>query len=274
MPRLLRSLPLVAALGSTAAFAVYPNTPSDSEFTSVGYLNGGGASGVAIDSRWVLTASHVDGTKFTLPGVSGDFNVLQSISAPLINGVQPDLRLLQVDRDLPSFTRVDDRSAVNRIVAIVGVGDTGSYDAAGIAPSAGGNVRRRANNLAEFQEDVFYDAAMTTRFNTLLYRIDRPSSPNYVVGEGGLLSGDSGGGFFADFGDGFRLVGTNSFIASATATSTAYEYGAFGGASALSDPAALSFIRTYVPQAVVPEPATLAALGVGALGLLRRRRLK
>src|SRR3954468_15270284 len=89
---------LCLAIAPTLACAVYPNTGPDAIYNMVGQF--GGASAVAIDPFWVLTAAHVDGTTFTLPGV-GTFNVVQDVTHPVA-----DLRLLRVDSAIPLFSRV------------------------------------------------------------------------------------------------------------------------------------------------------------------------
>src|SRR4051812_3905589 len=94
-----RLVALLAALAPAAAFAVYPNTGPDAIFNMVGQF--GGASAVAIDPFWVLTAAHVDGGQFVLPGI-GTYNVVQDVTHPFA-----DLRLLRVDQAMPVYSRID-----------------------------------------------------------------------------------------------------------------------------------------------------------------------
>lgn len=276
MPRALRSLPLMLALSASSAFAVFPNNGVDTEYTSVGRF--GDASGVAIDTRWVLTAQHVNGSVFSLPGY-GDFNVvtiggvLQNFEPAVVAGKRPDLRLIQVDRDLPFFTKIDTRVPLFGTVDIVGFGDTGTEGGGGYdVPDTANDTRRQASNRIEGLEDISFSPTGEPYWSTMYYRLDSPTSPGRVPNEGGLAGGDSGGGFFYDFGDGARLVATNSAIGSETPTSSLFAYGAYGFGTYLGDEQAQSFLRQYVPQAVVPEPATFAALGLGALAMLRRRK--
>ncbi len=270
MPRLLRSLPLVLVLCSAPAFAVFPNFGPDTEYTSVGRL--GSSSAVAIDTRWVLSAEHVNGSVFTLPGF-GDFNVVQNVVPEIVDGERPDLRLLQVDRDLPVFTRIDTRLPLFGVVDIVGFGETGSEESGGFGlPGGTAGTRRQASNRVEGLAVISLNQSGVPYWTTMYYQLSSPTDPTRVANEGGLAGGDSGGGFFHDFGDGPRLIGTNSAIGRETPTSSEFAYGGYGFATYLGDDRAKAFLNQYVPQAVVPEPATMAALGLGALALLRRRK--
>ena len=271
-------LPLLALAASASAFAVFPNNGTDTLFPFVGsYTNTGSGfgSGVVIDPHYVLTSEH-DGTAttFELPGY-GSFPVAQNIVAPAFNGLTPDLRLLRFDIALPVFTRIDERAPVGGTVALVGFGNTGTEGGAGF--NVQGNTmgtRRVAFNRVEGLATIT-DANDAPLYTALYYTLDRPGSAYRVPGEGGVAAGDSGGGWFYDFGDGMRLVATSEGVIGGDGTNaTRYDYDGLGFGAYLGAPESSSFIRQYVPQAIVPEPATLAVLGFGAFALARRRRTR
>ena len=271
MPRSIRSLALLVTLAASSAYAVFPNSGADNTFTSVGQF--GGASGVAIDPFWVLSAAHIDGNTFVLNGET--YNVLQNVVPESVNDERPDLRLLRVDRAMPTFTRIDTRLPLLGTVDIVGFGDTGNeIEASGGFDFPGGfpTARRRATNRIEGLADISFDQDGSPFWTTMFYQLTSPSGEGRTANEGGLAGGDSGGGFFFNFGDGIRLVGTNSAVGSETATSSPFSYGGFGFATYLGDERSVAFLNQYVPQAVVPEPTTIAVLGLGAVAFLRRRK--
>lgn len=271
------------ALGLLAAgnaLAIFPDYGRDTQFSSVGFFtNTGGAigSGVAIDPHWVLTAAH-DGTTgtFTIPGATDaenqNFTVIESFVAPTTATSSPDLQLLHIAETLPSFTRIDLRSPEGAIATLVGAGITGTEISGGYSiPGNGQGVRRKATNRIEGFADIT-DADDNFLYTGLYYDLSSPSSPNRVANEGGIAGGDSGGGWFVDFGDGPRLVAVSEGIVGPNGGDDYFVYGAFGFGESLGAPEAQSFLNQHVPQATVPEPATFAALGLGLAALLRRHR--
>lgn len=278
----MRLLSPVLALAAASAFAVYPNNGPDTTYTSV--LSFSGASGVAIDARWVLTAQHV-GAPSTIQVGSTVYNVIGNFEPAVIGNRRPDLRLLQVDADLPSFTRIDVRAPLLGTVDIVGYGSSGvetsfGYDFPGRPEDAQG-VRRRATNRIEGFADIHFDpngnppSPQYPAWTTMYFDLTAPGGEGRTAQEGGLQGGDSGGGFFHDFGDGGgpRLVAINSAIGTYEENQSQFFFGqGVGFGVYLGDGESQAFLQQYVPQAMVPEPATFAALGLGALAMLRRRK--
>ena len=189
---------------------------------------------------------------------------------------------------------------VGRVVTTVGYGVPGvgtDFDESQLDQDF---RRRAAQNIVDAIvptdfEEVSDRGAIVTDFdspagdsNSLKDYADEPiSDPLPLALEGMGTPGDSGGGIFADFGQGFRLVG----IASASVHLDDEEgsdrtltgrYGTIGFESPLARPATIGFLaENGVPlpgrQIAVPEPLSAALFGLGLLtfsGLSRfgRRR--
>jgi len=219
---------------------------------------------VAIDPYWVLTAAHVDGSQFVLPGI-GTYNVVQDITHPFA-----DLRLLQVDQPMPVYARLDMQDDVGATVTFAGYGLTGTprTDGTGFDVTGADGNRHAANNKIDYTEMISFNAGQTP-WDTYVYTLDAPDSPNAVAGEGGISFGDSGGGWFRQQGSQWLLVATNDAIDYAPGTSDFYTWGATG--YGVRDYEYSDWIGSYVPDAV-PEPVSMLVLGGGLLGLIARRR--
>ncbi|MER3496451.1 MAG: hypothetical protein C4320_06495, partial [Armatimonadota bacterium] len=179
------------------------------------------------------------------------------------------------DRDLPGFYKIDVRSVVGLTVDLVGFGGTGNEVSGGFTfPGGEPTVRRRATNRIEGYEDISFASSppFEPYWTTMFYNLSAPGDPTRTANEGGVYFGDSGGGFFHNFGDGIHLVATTSAIDGVDGTDNYGGYGATGYGTYLGSPESQAFLRQYVPQAVVPEPFSLSVLAVGTLALLRRRR--
>lgn len=247
-----RSVLLLALIGvSVPAIAIAPDGGANTTFTFVGKI--GGASGVAIGARSVITAKHVGGMTFDVGG-----SVFTAVSR--VNHPTWDLSVLTFGTDLPGFYSLGSSSPLGSAVTMVGYGQTGVLNTAGngYTITGGGGVRRAGGNTIHGKQFV-------TDFG--------PSLLSFLVGNGDavLVAGDSGGGFFM----GNQLVGVNSFIFTTNETLPSYGFASqnggtpyFGsGAIDLTDPG----VRAWVNSAV-PEPGTMVALAVGLAALARRRR--
>ena len=91
-----------------------------------------------------------------------------------------------------------------------------------------------------------------------------------VIGEGQLAPGDSGGSLVVNG----KLAGVNTYVQSTTSAlyGTYYAYGLHGGAYRLTGEDKTWLLQSAATYQAVPEPATIAALGLGLATILRRRR--
>jgi len=267
-----------ALVGAVPAFslAVFPDNGPDTHFTSVGTY--AGASAVAIDPFWVLTARHIDGGNFSTPEL-GTFNVLEDHASP-----DSDLRLLKVDHAISNYTRISTLDMTNQEVSLVGFGGTGVTSANGWTITGNDGHRHSAVNMVEGMDQISFDPSGNPNWSAWFYELDKPGAGNglygsngWIPGEGGIFAGDSGGGWFNTLGGVDYLVATNSAIDDALPGGTLTDYFQRGYGTRLNDPLNVSWITSFVPNAFVtpvPEPASMAALGLGALALVRRRRRK
>jgi len=250
---------------SLSAFAVAPGTATDTntpDFNFVGSLNG--ASGVLVGADTVLTAKHVGGGTFTMPGY-GSFSM---VAGSAVSDPNSDLTLFHINVGttvLPYVTIDVSAMHFGDTVTMVGFGGSGSLNSinTGYDINIGAGTRRKANGIYEFTEYV-----QDVPSNYLAgYSLIAPLRTN---GQAALVGGDSGGGWFRNG----MLVGTNAFIGT-WGTGGTYAFSSSNtdffasGAISLSDNQ--MFLRNN-GVAVVPEPASFAVLGLGAFALLRRKR--
>jgi hypothetical protein len=250
-------------------------------FTSVGQIVIGGTGGSAtlIGTNWVLTAAHVNGGggtgTFSLNGTS--YNVTNVFTHPLWSG---DVGVGGFDFCLgfipggvagtpTGYYAGNDE--LGRMSTSVGFGATGTGLTG--ATEAGGTKRGFTN---------FIDARNLPDLPGLLTDFDNPDGSGNSLGgpagltalEGAVASGDSGGALFVDFFGTFLQVGVTSYAAGPVGE----PFGKYGWLSGYAD---LTLGAEWIQQTTgiapvtpVPEPATMAVLGLGALALLRRKRGK
>lgn len=261
----MRRIPLIAFVAlPVASFAIIPNYGEDTFFTGVGQL--GGASCVAIAPNWVITARHVGGTTVSFNG--SNFTAVQRFDHD-----EADIALLKfnVSLGVPTYG-IDFNSPLGRTVTLVGFGGTGTAGATGVTITGGAGVRRSADNVVDRANRVTFDNI--DFFDSWEYDLDGPTGNGTLGGpalarEGGLWFGDSGGAWLVDNGGSWNLVGVNSYIDDGNNNQQYSDWGDLGGGVALR-----SYQGWIETQMGVPEPASLAVLGLGALALVRRKRAR
>jgi hypothetical protein len=202
----MRVRPILFALGVLAvpASGVYPSPEEDTIFTSVGKF--GGASAVAIAPYWVISARHVNGTTFELPNV-GTFSVVENYPSGIA-----DLRLLKLSKPVPFWSpilfepvRRAGFPALSEKVTLVGFGENGTVrpDGGGYTQGTIDGKRHRTVNMIEGIETISFDMWPGMSWATYYVENDNPTTATglygpygWIPGEGGLGSGDSGGGWF------------------------------------------------------------------------------
>lgn len=237
-----------------AALAVVPDNGPDLDFAFVGMVGGGG-SGTAIMQRAVLTAKHVGGMSYHLNGVT--YNAVQRIDHPTV-----DISILNFGVDLPGWHTLGNTANPGDTITMVGYGSTGVLNGAGNGYdiTGGGGTRRKGTNLFDFRANV-------ANFG--------PSIISFLVdnGDAALAGGDSGGAFFVNN----TIVGVNSFIFNQrSGVLPNYGFASQNGGTAYFGSGAIDLtvpdINTWVRNNAVPEPASVAVIGLGLAALLRPRR--
>ncbi len=264
---------LAATLAPLAAHAVVATTstfdpgPQDASWTGVGAMSG--ASAVAIGPHLVLTAGHVSAGDFLLGG--DVYRMVSTEIAPAWRRKGVDLRLVTVDETLPTWYAVANSVARGSTVTMVGMGGTGVVNAAGTgyAVSGGGERHAGANTVSSKETTSGVGPTLRAMLDS--------------AGEASLAPGDSGGGWFVNG----QLVGISAFTFTKKTSRPDYGWAKpsyFGsGAVDLTNGALNGWLDDQVEDDLVnvsqssslqavPEPAGLAALGLGVAGILRRRK--
>lgn len=283
---------LALACLSQGALAIIPNNGLDSEFNFVGRTQGGGASLVAVGKRAVITAAHVNLPQFVTFGADGTGPLYEIDVNSKMDIGGSDIRLYRTKVDLPSwvgfdftplpvaFTHTEDTDgnlnfeqnggALAEELRAVGYGFTGTVNGAGTGYQQTANSAGN-RHAARFFSDSRGDLTVGTNgpFSSIV---------SFLInnGDGILEGGDSGGGLFRNVGGQWKLVGINSATGGNRMFGTNWTPDRLLGTgttlSHISVFAELAPHRDQISAYLVPEPASMAALGLGALALIRRRR--
>ena len=263
----------------TALGALFPAT---GRVTWPGFIASGNFIGNFGGFGWVLTAGHVvdDGTppgQFDFFVNSTNYDGAEIFLAPSYTNFEEsvakgdDIALLRLATEVIGLTAANLYSGTDEVGEVgthVGFGRTGT----GLTGDTGGpGTKRGANNTIDgLGSDFFVDVG-----DQLLDDFDNPNdTDDSVFGsntplelEGLIAPGDSGGGWYVDFGFGHELVGVHSFTATDDG-STDSDYGDISGSTRVSSH--LSWIESTISP--VPEPpAIVLSFIVIVLGLARGR---
>lgn len=275
-----------AAILITGAHAAYPDNGADAFFTNVGVVavgNSWNGSGTVISNRDVLTAKHVGGSRFFMSNNGTTFftffDAIQRIEHPTA-----DLAILRFSPGtFTSWHDIYEDDMVGQQTYMVGFGLTATLRANGTGWNhvpGSDLVRRSTTNMIDYRVAVNLGGGITNSMS-IMYDIDNPAGGNgtsggpAIPGEGGVLSGDSGGAFFHLDNGKYRVAGVTSFMADIVQGSQHpldrfLDFGDQGGAADL-----FTYHQwVYNNSEAVPEPATMMALGAGLAALAARRRKK
>jgi hypothetical protein len=253
-------------------------------FPSVGSILVSGSnfgSATIIGPNWILTAAHMGA-----PGSSGTLT---------IGGNNYSITTLLVHPNYDSTTLAFDFAVAQLTSTVSNVTPSAYYNGGGKLGRTGtsvgfggfgtgltgatqaGGTKRAFTNVIEMSDGTYLDCDFDNPAGTAnMMNQFAPSSPTPTALEGNVAPGDSGGGLFMDFGFGQWLSGVTSYVWWDGGDSTFPDgapYGRYGQGSGWAD---ISLGAAWIQQttgiAPVPEPASIAAVGLGVLALLRRRR--
>ena len=270
-------------------------------------LMSNGMAGTPIAPNWFVTANHIHpNVGDTFSNVSGAFNIDQVVNVTNTagdpNGLTgaTDISLVHITgsfgtnyyRYAQAVTGTAPAAngtggANGTTVSLVGYGDRSPAigTAAGANPTRVGNDSQTGRYVATNSVDLLMSGTFdgTNTWAAYTFDLDDNTAAHNITGsmvgtasEGGIANGDSGGGWFVNAGGPLPvIVAVSSGIGSQQNFNNQnggdnFVAGAFGIGVDLGYYATAITRTTGV--APVPEPAPLAALGLGALAFLRRRR--
>ncbi len=263
---------------AAAAHAVYGYNQLDaSVFDWVGN------TGTVISPHFVVTARHTGGMGFSLNGTT--YTAVQRYDHPTA-----DIALLRFETPFAKYSLPYFGNVLGQVATFVGFGATatlrteGEHAWTGYNNIGAGGTRRAVMNRIEdidpngsvggvptvlIVADLDYHDPRTPLAN----QVDTLGGGGAVEHEGGILGGDSGSAALLEVNGVWRSIGVNVGVGSAVGPNlSGSEYSDFGDVFAATSLAAYEGWITDIAPETVPEPATMAALGLGSLILMRRRR--
>jgi hypothetical protein len=248
----------------------------------VGAITSGGASGVYLGdyggSYWVLTAAHVGAGAFTLDGVTYGLVADSAIQLTDSSGAGVDLLLFRIDAD-PGLATLELSSAtpLGQSVTMIGYGRdratsqtywTSSWTETnnqffGIYKGykwADTQSKRWGVNTVSGTATVGATSYFTTAF----------ASTN---GSAQAATGDSGGGVFLLDGSTVKLAGIMGLVTNFSGQPSGTSV--YGNQTYSADISVYrDSILAIVSSSPVPEPASVALVGLGMIALVARSRFK
>lgn len=290
------SLFVLAGLVASASASTIRSDRNDADYIALGnqfanvgelHSNIGWGSGTLIAPNWVLTAGHMfGGSPSGTINFGGTWYTIDSVSIfPSWDIGKNDLSLAHLSTSVsgiaPAAIWGGGLTEVSKDATSVGFGIGGNGDT-GDTLSYG--TKRGFENVIDGYDQKIWGFD----YHGLLLDFDKPdgstntfsmlgssSAPRNL--EGCATPGDSGGGLFVNLLGHQTLVGVTSYVSwegvdpwASRANNTYGYYGDVNGYSRVSDSAA--WITSITGVQAVPEPASLVALGAGALALLKRNR--
>jgi hypothetical protein len=265
-------------------------------FDNVGSI--GGASGIYLGNRWVVTAAHVAGSlpaSATFGGTTyaTEAGTFHRINNPTGSGLSTltDIVLFRLGTDpgLPSLSIASGTPTVGDAVTMIGDGRvqeasptywqvtsvTGpnndvwaelaypdpNINAAGFKTTATREVRWGKNNIDSVNETISYGAGDVRAFITTFNNGALPQ-------EAQAVSGDSGGAVLFQVGSDWVLTGMMVAVGTFDNQPSGAASAVLGDITASAD---LTYYRDQILQ-IIPEPSIPSLFLIGSIGLISLRR--